>query len=233
MNQHDPHQEFRRRAEAEFLRNPSSDPTHRHGTTANSTANLQTQPSEDTHAEAGPPDPVWSPTLRANHPWEFDAADFASPAEPLFGQSASRSSSVSEAGCGSQEEASNAGKTHTKATAATFPVDVFPRPLARFVREAAAALPGPVDFIAVPMLAVLGTATCAVSSSIVWIVWCAAIRPSYCTTVSTRLRLIWPVTPSRCASILSTPRRSRSGFRENPKPRRDPSIRWSTASCLP
>ena len=33
-------------------------------------------------------------------------------------------------------------------------------------------------------------------------------------------------------SILSTPRRSRSGFRENCKPRRGQSIRWSTASCL-
>lgn len=39
-----------------------------------------------------------------------------------------------------------------------FPIEVLPKPLARFVREASAALPCPPDFIAVPMLAFLGTA---------------------------------------------------------------------------
>jgi putative transposase len=74
---------------------------------------------------------------------------------------------------------------------------------------------------------------CAVSSSIAWIVWCAGIPPSCCTTVSTRLRLPWPVSVSKCASILSMPLRSRSGFRDNWKPQHGPSTRWSTASCLP
>jgi len=44
------------------------------------------------------------------------------------------------------------------APALPFPVDVFPAPLARFVTEVAAALPCPPDFVAVPMLAVLGAA---------------------------------------------------------------------------
>jgi hypothetical protein len=39
-----------------------------------------------------------------------------------------------------------------------FPVDVFPRPLAELIQEGAKALPCPPDFIAVPMLSVLGTA---------------------------------------------------------------------------
>ena len=36
-----------------------------------------------------------------------------------------------------------------------FPVEVFPAPLASFVREAAAALPCPPDFVGVPMLSLL------------------------------------------------------------------------------
>lgn len=39
-----------------------------------------------------------------------------------------------------------------------FPIEVFPTPLRRFAHEVAKALPCPVDFIGVPMLAVLGTA---------------------------------------------------------------------------
>ena len=39
-----------------------------------------------------------------------------------------------------------------------FPVDVLPEPLARFVSEASEALPCPPDFVAVPMLALLGSA---------------------------------------------------------------------------
>lgn len=39
-----------------------------------------------------------------------------------------------------------------------FPVDVFPDPLSRFIREASEALPCPMDFVGVPMLALLGTA---------------------------------------------------------------------------
>jgi Protein of unknown function (DUF3987) len=39
-----------------------------------------------------------------------------------------------------------------------FPVDVLPPPLATFVHEAAAALPCPMDFVGVPMLAFLGAA---------------------------------------------------------------------------
>jgi hypothetical protein len=39
-----------------------------------------------------------------------------------------------------------------------FPVEVLPAPLAALVKEGAAALPCPLDFIAVPMLAVLGVA---------------------------------------------------------------------------
>jgi transposase InsO family protein len=66
---------------------------------------------------------------------------------------------------------------------------------------------------------------CIVSSSIAWIAWCAGIPPSCCTTVSTRLRLIWPVSASKCASILSMPPRSRSGFRDNWKPQHGRSTR--------
>jgi Protein of unknown function (DUF3987) len=44
------------------------------------------------------------------------------------------------------------------APAPPFPVDVFPAPLARFVTEVAASLPCPPDFVAVPLLAVLGAA---------------------------------------------------------------------------
>lgn len=39
-----------------------------------------------------------------------------------------------------------------------FPTDVLPQPLAVFIREGAAALPCPPDFLGVPMFAVLGTA---------------------------------------------------------------------------
>ena len=39
-----------------------------------------------------------------------------------------------------------------------FPVEVLPEPLARFVSEASQALPCPPDFVAVPMLALLGSA---------------------------------------------------------------------------
>jgi hypothetical protein len=43
-----------------------------------------------------------------------------------------------------------------------FPVEVLPPPLARFVQEVADALPCPPDFVAVPMLALLG---CAIGTS--------------------------------------------------------------------
>jgi hypothetical protein len=43
-----------------------------------------------------------------------------------------------------------------------FPVEVLPQPLARLVREVAKALPCPPDFMAVPMLALLG---CAIGTS--------------------------------------------------------------------
>src|SRR5712691_2573505 len=46
----------------------------------------------------------------------------------------------------------------TREYASPFPVDIFPTPLAKFVTEAAAALPCPMDFVAVPMLALLGAA---------------------------------------------------------------------------
>jgi len=42
--------------------------------------------------------------------------------------------------------------------ATPFPTEVLPTPLARFVSEVAEALPSPPDFVAVPMLAVLGSA---------------------------------------------------------------------------
>jgi hypothetical protein len=48
------------------------------------------------------------------------------------------------------------------APAVAFPVEVLPRPLARFVREVADALPCPADFVGVPMLALLG---CAIGTS--------------------------------------------------------------------
>ena len=41
---------------------------------------------------------------------------------------------------------------------AAFPVHVLPAPLRQFVEEAAAAIGCPPDFVAVPMLAILGTA---------------------------------------------------------------------------
>src|SRR5262249_51530796 len=43
-------------------------------------------------------------------------------------------------------------------TADCFPVDVFPVPLRAFVREAAAALACPADYIAVPLLTLAGAA---------------------------------------------------------------------------
>ena len=46
--------------------------------------------------------------------------------------------------------------------AAPFPVAVFPAPLRQFIHEVAAALPCPADFVAVPMLALLG---CAIGTS--------------------------------------------------------------------
>jgi hypothetical protein len=46
--------------------------------------------------------------------------------------------------------------------AARFPVAVFPAPLRQFIREVAAALPCPPDFVGVPMLALLG---CAIGTS--------------------------------------------------------------------
>ena len=44
------------------------------------------------------------------------------------------------------------------APALPFPVEVFPSPLRRFIREVAEALPCPADFVGVPLLAVLGAA---------------------------------------------------------------------------
>jgi hypothetical protein len=46
--------------------------------------------------------------------------------------------------------------------AAPFPVAVFPAPLRQFIHEVATTLPCPPDFVAVPMLALLG---CAIGTS--------------------------------------------------------------------
>ena len=44
------------------------------------------------------------------------------------------------------------------ATVAPFPIDVFPKPLQAFIREGAAAIGCPPDFLAVPMLVLAGMA---------------------------------------------------------------------------
>ena len=53
-------------------------------------------------------------------------------------------------------ESIEAARSAPPCPAVPFPVEVLPSPLARSVREVAGALPCPPDFVAVPMLALLG-----------------------------------------------------------------------------
>jgi Protein of unknown function (DUF3987) len=59
-----------------------------------------------------------------------------------------------------ETELSPTGKTPiaTNLPVEPFPIDVFPKPLARLVKEASAALPCPPEYVAVPMLHVLASA---------------------------------------------------------------------------
>jgi hypothetical protein len=59
-----------------------------------------------------------------------------------------------------ETELSPTGDTQisTSVPVEAFPIDVLPKPLARLVREASMALPCPPDYVAVPILGVMGTA---------------------------------------------------------------------------
>jgi putative DNA primase/helicase len=59
-----------------------------------------------------------------------------------------------------ETELSPTGETQisTSVPVEAFPLDVLPKPLARLVREASMALPCPPDYVAVPILGVMGTA---------------------------------------------------------------------------